>query len=95
MKLHQCPRTADEKNRMVAQAAYYRYEKRGVTGGDPVDDWLAAEAEFEKYLKDFCQPQPQKQGFGAYQRMRSEIQKILATPKSFKDWVNRQRGKDE
>ena len=34
-----------ERCRMIAAAAYYRAEKRGFTGGDPVQDWLAAEAE--------------------------------------------------
>lgn len=27
----------------IAEAAYYRAERRGFVGGDPVDDWLAAE----------------------------------------------------
>lgn len=78
MKLHECPLTADEKNRMIAQAAYYRYEKRGGTGGDSVEDWLAAEAEVEEHLRDSCQPKPQTHARAAYQRMRSEIRKILA-----------------
>ena len=34
MKIDRCPFTADEKNRMIAQAAYYRYEKRGRGDGD-------------------------------------------------------------
>jgi len=78
MKLHQCPLTADEKDRMIAQAAYYRYEQRSGTGGDSVEDWLAAEAEVEKHLKDSCQPKPQTQAHAAYQRMRSEIRKVFA-----------------
>ncbi len=27
----------------IAEAAYYRAERRGFVGGDPVEDWLAAE----------------------------------------------------
>ena len=93
MKLYQCRLTVDEKNRMIAQAAYYRYKRRGGTSSDSVEDWLAAEAEVEKHLRDICQPTPPKQAIAAYQRMRSQIQKIIAI-RSFKDWMNRQRGKD-
>ncbi|HYW04835.1 MAG TPA: DUF2934 domain-containing protein [Gammaproteobacteria bacterium] len=39
---------ADERRRQIAEAAYYRAEKRGFQGGDPVDDWLVAEAEFNR-----------------------------------------------
>ena len=31
--------------RMIAEAAYYRAQQRGFCGGDPVQDWLEAEAE--------------------------------------------------
>jgi hypothetical protein len=79
MKLHQCPLTAEEKNRMIAQAAYYRYQKRGGTGGNSVEDWLAAEAEVEEQLRDSCQPGPQARARVAYQKMRSGVQKIIAT----------------
>jgi hypothetical protein len=30
---------------MIAEAAYYRAEKRGFEAGHEVDDWLAAERE--------------------------------------------------
>jgi hypothetical protein len=78
MKLHQCPLTDDEKNRMIAQAAYYRYEKRGRTNGDSVEDWLTAEAEVEKHLRDSCQLKLQTQVLAAYQKTRSEVRKIFA-----------------
>ena len=41
------PWTISEEQRrsMIAEAAYYRAEKRGFQGGDPVADWLAAERE--------------------------------------------------
>ncbi len=35
----------EERWRMTSEAAYLRAEKRGFVGGDPADDWLAAEAE--------------------------------------------------
>ena len=43
------PHTAipDEAARreMIAIAAYFRAERRGFAAGDPLDDWLCAEAE--------------------------------------------------
>ena len=35
---------------MVAEAAYYRAERRGFAPGAEMDDWLAAEAEIERLL---------------------------------------------
>jgi hypothetical protein len=40
---------------MVAEAAYYRAEKRGFAPGQELDDWLAAEAEIAQY---FLEQQP-------------------------------------
>jgi hypothetical protein len=37
--------TPEERWNMIAVAAYYRAEKRKFLGGDPAEDWLAAEAE--------------------------------------------------
>ncbi len=42
---------------MIAQAAYLRAERRGFTGGDEVEDWLAAEAEVDALLKSGGRPQ--------------------------------------
>lgn len=39
-----------EKLVMVAEAAYYRAERRGFAPGAEMDDWLAAEAEIERLL---------------------------------------------
>jgi len=38
------PRSA-ELERLIAEAAYYRAERRGFAPGQEVDDWLAAEKE--------------------------------------------------
>ena len=38
------------REEMIAVAAYYRAEHRGFVGGDPVGDWLAAEAEVDARL---------------------------------------------
>ena len=42
--------SAEERRRMIAEAAYYRAEHRGFVGGDPIEDWLTAEAELEGRL---------------------------------------------
>lgn len=34
-----------DRDAMIAQAAYFRAEKRGFRPGEQLDDWLAAEAE--------------------------------------------------
>jgi len=36
---------------MIAESAYFRSEKRGFVEGDPMEDWLAAEAEINTLLK--------------------------------------------
>lgn len=40
----------DLRRVMVAEAAYYRAEKRGFAPGQETSDWLAAEAEIETLL---------------------------------------------
>lgn len=37
-----------DRQRRIAEAAYYRALARGFQGGDPVDDWLAAEREINR-----------------------------------------------
>lgn len=37
--------SADDIQRMIQEAAYYRAERRGFGCGDEVNDWLEAEAE--------------------------------------------------
>jgi hypothetical protein len=37
--------SVEERQRMIAEAAYFRAQQRGFNGGDPLDDWLAAEQE--------------------------------------------------
>ena len=40
----------EERQSMIAEAAYYRAERRGFQDGNPVEDWLAAEAEIDEGL---------------------------------------------
>lgn len=41
--------TPEQRYKMIAEAAYYHAERRGFTG-DPVQDWIAAEAEISAQL---------------------------------------------
>jgi Protein of unknown function (DUF2934) len=49
---HFQPSSVSEEQRqsMIAEAAYYRAERRGFQGGDSVADWLAAEREIAERL---------------------------------------------
>jgi hypothetical protein len=38
---------ADERQRKIELAAYYRAERRGFAPGNELEDWLAAEAEVD------------------------------------------------
>ena len=41
----------DERHRMIAEAAHFRAQKRAATdSGDPLADWLAAEAEIDAII---------------------------------------------
>jgi hypothetical protein len=41
-----------ERLMRIAQAAYFRAERRGFEPGCELDDWLAAEKEFDSQAKD-------------------------------------------
>jgi chromosome segregation ATPase len=42
--------SSERRQEMIAQAAYFRAEKRGFVGGDPLRDWIEAEAEVDADL---------------------------------------------
>lgn len=42
--------TTEERQRKIAEAAYFRALQRGFDGGDPMDDWLQAEREIDSAL---------------------------------------------
>ena len=47
------PRVDEAQRRQaIAEAAYFRAERRGFDGGDPLADWLEAEAEVDSRLGD-------------------------------------------
>lgn len=41
-----------ERRRMIAEAAYFRAERRGFKGGDAVCDWCEAEVEIDRRLRE-------------------------------------------
>jgi hypothetical protein len=41
------PDLSDDRRRRIAEAAYYRAERRGFAGGSEADDWLEAEKEID------------------------------------------------
>lgn len=85
MKKKQLVPTPDQKQRMIAEAAYFRAEKRGFAGGNPVEDWFSAEVEIEESLKARRKAEPQNQELAAYERMRQEMKNLLA---NIQDTVN-------
>jgi hypothetical protein len=40
--------TLEERQHMIAEAAYFRAEHRGFKGGNPEQDWLEAEMQIDK-----------------------------------------------
>lgn len=45
------PVAPEERQRMIAKAAYLRAERRGFAGGGELQDWLVAEVEIDALLK--------------------------------------------
>lgn len=43
--------TASERQRMIAEVAYFKAERRGFTAGDSLRDWCEAEAEVDARLR--------------------------------------------
>jgi len=60
----------EERERMIAEAAYFRALGRGFHGGDPVADWLAAEREINRLLPPVTE---QRQELAAYEKLRARV----------------------
>ena len=61
-KLKRTPRkkiSVDQWHHMIAEAAYFRAERRGFQGGCPMEDWLEAEHEINQL---YFQPEPSPRG---------------------------------
>lgn len=82
----------EERQRLIAEAAYFRAAERGFQGGDPVEDWLSAEAEINRALPP---PRQQKEDLLLYERLRNEVRTRLAdiqssvNPESIRDAIER------
>lgn len=68
----------DQRQRMIAESAYFRAMQRGFRGGDPAEDWLAAEREISRLLPA---PAQQQRELAAYRKLRADVQKMLADAK--------------
>lgn len=42
----------EQRRQMIADAAYFRAERRGFNGGDPLLDWVEAEVEIDSRLRE-------------------------------------------
>lgn len=84
--------SSEERQRMIAEAAYFRAMQRGFASGDPLDDWLVAEREISHLLPS---PQQQKQERAAYEKLREGVGKLLAetrdtlTPETIRQALDR------
>ena len=67
--------SAEERQRMIAEAAYFHAMERGFRGGNPMNDWLLAEREINLLLPS---PQQQKQEMAAYEKLRDKVRKMLS-----------------
>jgi hypothetical protein len=63
-----------ERERMIAEAAYFRAQKRDFIDGDPLADWLEAEREIDEML-----PGPRQQEDAlVYEKLRRMVRSALA-----------------
>jgi len=44
------PISPEQRQHMIRDAAYFRAERRGFVNGDPVQDWMEAEADVDRML---------------------------------------------
>jgi len=51
--------SAEARQRMIREAAYFRYAQRGFEHGHDLDDWLAAEADVERSTRR--RPPPERE----------------------------------
>lgn len=50
--VHEKARAGEDRYRMIAEAAYFRAERRGFVAGNELQDWLDAEIEVDELLGD-------------------------------------------
>ena len=59
--------STDDRQRMIQEAAYYRYVQRGFANGHDLEDWLAAEAELDGMNAQQAAQSAESQEFEAQQ----------------------------
>ena len=64
--------TADQRLSMIAEAAYFRAERRGFRSGDPMTDWIEAEAEIDCLLNSGAGGIHESETKRSYQKMLEE-----------------------
>ncbi len=66
----------DERHALIAREAYLKAEKRGFRDGDPLDDWLAAEAEIDARTEATAR-KLEREGFAEYKNwLKTQIETI-------------------
>lgn len=63
---------AEHRQRMIAEAAYLRAERRGFAGGDPARDWMEAEQEIDRLLLEGKPDKPVKRTPKASSKRRGQ-----------------------
>lgn len=67
--------TPEQRYHMIAEAAYFRAQRRGFSGGDPAQDWLEAEAEIDRILQ--AGPEARPAGMTPKQAFQAALEKQL------------------
>ena len=67
--------TPEQRYKMIAEAAYFRAEKRGFVGGNVANDWLDAEAEIDLILQQ--QSDAKQEGASAKKAFQQRLEKQL------------------
>lgn len=65
----------EQRHHMIEEAAYFLAEHRGFEGGDPLQDWLVAEAEINTVLRGVSPATHEETA--AYAHLRDEIRKAF------------------
>lgn len=82
----------NDRHELIAQAAYLRAEKRGFQGGDPVEDWLAAEAEVDARLRSEREKE-ERRDFRRYtEGLREQIDTATMRLEELRDRASALRG---
>ena len=76
MDIQKCPLTNEEKNNMIAEAAFLKAQKKDYPG-DVLADWLVTEAQMEEDLAAYCRSDHQQQEYPACQRVRTDVRRVL------------------